>query len=74
MPVTGAQEATWVLTVCASTPHPFVPAIVWPHAVTRVVSWMSSVGSPIGIARWRFGSCGTRRNEHAAGPAAPDSI
>jgi len=28
MPVTGAQEATWVLTVSANTPHPFVLGIL----------------------------------------------
>jgi hypothetical protein len=66
----GAREATWVRTVCTNTPHPFVLAIVWPHAVRRVISWTSSAGSPIGIARWRSVYFGTRRNERAAGPAA----
>src|SRR5579885_2381794 len=74
MPVTGTQEATWVLSVYGNTPHPFVLAIAWPHAVTKANFWTSSAGSPIGIARSRSGCCGTRQNARAAGSAARASI
>src|SRR5579864_4775001 len=74
MPVTGAQEATWVPSASANTPHPFVLATAWPHGVRRVTSWMSSAGSLNGIARQQSGCCGTRRNTRAAGLAALKSI